>query len=381
MKTPYDVIIIGAGPAGATAASILADNNFNTLILEKEKLPRTKICGGGVSNKALNLLKNSNIKLPELKTFTKGDSVNLGTFDSNSVEHLANVKLENAPAYFVDRDEFDYALIQESVSKGAELMENSRVKNIRKENGNFIVSGNGFSIKSKYLLCADGVNGISAKLLGFRDKWKKEELFLCIESTVTDYNPPAYSANFYFGGVKWGYLWFFDKGDHASVGIAAVNEISNLKQLFESFIKNCGYINSTEIKMHAWRIPAIGGIPGDFTKGDAIFIGDAAGLVDPFLGEGIFYAIQSGKIAAECVMHNEINKYNGRINNEIMYDLKYARILVKLIGLDPKRFVKLLSKDKTIARDGAEIVFGNLTYKQFLKNTFKKILMNPFKLI
>ncbi|HUV03257.1 MAG TPA: FAD-dependent monooxygenase [Desulfobacteria bacterium] len=88
----YDVIVIGAGPAGATAAAIVADSDIHTLLIEKEKLPRPKICGGAVSQRALSLLEMADIRLPELKTFKKCTSMQLGSFDFDSIEQLANIK-------------------------------------------------------------------------------------------------------------------------------------------------------------------------------------------------------------------------------------------------------------------------------------------------
>jgi len=375
----YDVIVIGAGPAGATAAAILADRDINALLIEKEKLPRPKICGGAVSKRALSLLETANLRLPELKTFKKCQSMQLGTFDFDSVEHLATIKFENEAAYLTDRAEFDYAIVQNAITKGAELKQNLMVTNIKKENSQFIINGADFRAESKYLLCADGVNGTSATLLGFRDKWKNCEVGLCIESTITDYEPPPSPLNFYFGGVKWGYAWFFDKGNHASIGAGTVlKEASNLRRLFNAFVKHSGCTTSTEnlkFKLNAWRIPATGGISGKIAKGNALLLGDAAGLVDPFLGEGISYAIQSGKIAADCVNNNNIGDYRKKIEEEITSDLKYARILVKIVKRDPKRFIKLLANDSTIARDYVKIVLGDSTYRQFLKNTFKKIVI------
>jgi len=375
--TNYDVIVIGAGPAGATAAAILADRDINTLLIEKEKLPRPKICGGAVSKRAFSLLEKANIILPELKTFKKCHSMQLGTFDFDSVEHLATIKFDNEAAYLTDRAEFDYALVQNAISKGAELKQNLMVTNIKKENSQFIINGADFSAKSNYLLCADGVNGTSAILLGFRDKWNNSEVGLCIESTIANYEPPPSPLNSYFGGVKRGYAWFFDKGDHASIGTGTVlKDASNLRRLFNSFVKHFGHTNSTEnLKLNAGRIPATGGISGNFAKGNALLLGDAAGLVDPFLGEGIPYAIQSGKIAAECIINNNIGDYRKKIEEEITSNLKYARILVKIVKLDPKRFIKLLANDSTIARDYVKIVLGDSTYRQFLKNTFKKIVI------
>lgn len=382
MTTKYDVIVIGAGPAGATATSILAKNNINTLLIEKEELPRSKICGGAVSKRALLILEHANIKIGKLNTFKKCDSMQLGTFDFDSVENLANVRFDNEVAYLTDRDEFDYAIVKDAVSKGAELKQNLMVKNIEKENSLFTIIGNDFSFESKYLLCADGVNSTSAKLLGLRSKWKTDEVGLCIESHISDYEPPQAPLNFYFGGVKWGYAWFFDKGSHGSIGTGTLlKDASNLRKLFESFVKNCGYMKSMkQLKINAWRVPATGGISRNFADVNALLLGDAAGLADPFLGEGISYAIQSGKIAAECIINNKTDNYDKIIENEITSNLRYARVLVKLVKLDPKRFIKLLSNDKTIAMDYVEVMQGNSTYQKFLKLTFKKILLNPSKL-
>jgi geranylgeranyl reductase family protein len=372
----YDVIVIGAGPAGATAAAIVADRDISTLLIEKEHLPRPKICGGAVSQRALSLLNTANIRLPELKTFTKCQSMRMGTFDLDSIANLATVPFDTETAYLTDRAEFDYALVQNAISNGADVQQNVMVTAIKKEHARFIISGDDFCVQSKYLLCADGVNGTSASLLGFRDKWTADNVGLCIESTITDYEPPPAPLNFYFGGVTWGYAWFFDKGNHASIGAGMVRtDASDLRRLFHSFVKHSGYTNATEdLKLNAWRIPATGGISGNIAEGNALLLGDAAGLVDPFLGEGISYAIQSGTIAADCVINDDAGDYRKRIEEAITSDLKYARILQKIVKLDPKRFVTLLAHDTTIAREYVKIVAGDSTYRQFLKSTFKKLV-------
>lgn len=382
MMNNYDVIIIGAGPAGATAASILSKNNINTLLIEKEELPRLKVCGGAISRRAIRILENANIKLNKLNTFKKCNSIQLGTFDHGSVEELTKVNFNYEVAYLTDRSEFDHALVKDAVSNGAELKQNLMVKNIKKENAHFMIKGDDFSFRSKYLLCADGVNSIAAKSLGFRSGWETSEVGLCIETHITDYEPPISPLNFYIGGVKWGYAWFFDKGNHGSIGAGTLlKDASNLRELFESFMKNCGYIRSKDdLEIKAWRIPATGGISKNAFNNNAFLLGDAAGLVDPFLGEGISYAIHSGKIAAECIINNKTNDYNELIEKEITSKLKYARVLVKLVHLDPKRFIKLLSNDKSIAMDYVDVISGKYTYKNFLMRMCKKILVNPLKI-
>ncbi|MBN1762728.1 MAG: geranylgeranyl reductase family protein [Methanomicrobia archaeon] len=372
----YDVIVIGAGPAGATAAARVADSDLHTLLLEKEHLPRPKICGGAVSQRALSLLTAANLRLPELKTFRNCTSMQLGTFDLDSTANLATISFDTEAAYLTDRAEFDYALVQNAISNGVDVQQNVMATSITKEHAHFIITGDDFSAKATYLLCADGVNGTSASLLGFRDTWTADNVGLCIESTIMDYEPPPAPLNFYFGGVTWGYAWFFDKGHHASIGTGAVRtDASDLRRLFNSFVKHSGYTNAPEnLKLNAWRIPATGGISGKIAKGNALLLGDAAGLVDPFLGEGISYAIQSGTIAADCIINNDVGDYRKRIEEAITSDLKYARILQKIVKLDPKRFVTLLAHDTAIAREYVKIIVGDSTYRQFLKNTFKQLV-------
>ena len=220
--TTYDVIVIGAGPAGATAAALLADRDIETLLLEKENLPRPKVCGGAVSKRALSLLETVNIVLPGLKTFRKCQSMHLGTFDFDSIDDVATIPFDTAAAYLTDRAEFDYALVRNAISNGADVKQNVMVTDITKEISHFIVNGDDFSATAAYLLGADGVNSTSATLLGLRRRWTTDNVGLCIEATVTDYEPPPAPLNFYFGGVTWGYAWFFDKGDHASIGTGTI---------------------------------------------------------------------------------------------------------------------------------------------------------------
>jgi flavin-dependent dehydrogenase len=210
-----------------------------------------------------------------------------------------------------------------------------------------------------------------------RKKWATDNVGLCIEATVTDYEPPPAPLNFYFGGVKWGYAWFFDKGTHASIGTGTVvKDAADLRRLFNAFVEHSRYTDSADsLKLNAWRIPATGGVSEKVAKGNALLLGDAAGLVDPFLGEGISYAIQSGTIAADSIITNTVGEYRKRIEEEINSDLKYARILLKIVKLDPKRFVTLLANNATIAREYVKIVLGDSTYRQFVKNTFKKIVV------
>ncbi len=154
----FDCIIVGSGPAGASAAYHLAKYGRSVLVLEKESLPRYKPCGGGVSpivqewfdfdfSPAISLKINS-IRY----TWKKGD--------------LVEVKLQNQqPIWMVRREIFDYFIVQQAQKQGAEIRDKTPVIGIEFKHNNWQVYTNNQSFTSRYLIAADGAKGSMAKWL------------------------------------------------------------------------------------------------------------------------------------------------------------------------------------------------------------------------
>jgi geranylgeranyl reductase family protein len=197
----YDCMIVGAGPAGGSAAYHLAKRGRSVLVLEKASLPRYKPCGGGVSPQVaqwfdFDFTPAISLKVNALQfTWNMGDTVDA---------HLEAIE----PIWMVRRDVFDHFLIQQAQRQGAELKDGLEVTGITFQNDHWQVNTAQGSIAGRYLIAADGAKGPMAKWLGFNNR--KRQLAGALEAEASIENP-ASTVNFEFGMVKNGYIWNFPK--------------------------------------------------------------------------------------------------------------------------------------------------------------------------
>ncbi len=152
----YDVIVVGAGPGGATAARCCAEAGLRTLLVEKERFPRYKPCGGCLSPKSLKLIPFDLSPILENTIFS-------AKFTYCSKEPFL-IKTETPIAFMVMRDRFDQFLIERSLQKGAELLDGDRAVRIEQSDAEIVVGlEDGKKIRSEYLIGADGPNSLVAK--------------------------------------------------------------------------------------------------------------------------------------------------------------------------------------------------------------------------
>ncbi|MFW9769863.1 MAG: NAD(P)/FAD-dependent oxidoreductase, partial [Candidatus Thorarchaeota archaeon] len=219
----YDVIVVGAGPAGSTAAYDCASMGLSTLLLEKERLPREKPCGGAVMYRALRLIGGKvprNIveqRIHGLRFLLPGEKV--AEFTSDRLMGIT-----------VFRHRFDEFLARRATKAGAELIEDSRVKNALVTDQSAIVElADGREYRGKYLLGADGVNSVVSRALGLRPKRKDllkvglgmESDFYVGEEGVqnaTDGNPTILEICPAENQISYG--WVFPKKEHLAIGVA-----------------------------------------------------------------------------------------------------------------------------------------------------------------
>ncbi|MBI5038942.1 MAG: FAD-dependent oxidoreductase, partial [Nitrospirae bacterium] len=153
----YDVIVVGGGPAGATVAYELATSGINVLILEKERFPRYKPCGGGLSLKIDRVLKFSIKEVIETTV--------MGVHFSCQGKNGRSILSDRPVAYMVMRDKFDSLLISEASKAGAAFMDGTRVKGISATKQGYEVSAGDQTFHCRYIIGADGANGIVQRSL------------------------------------------------------------------------------------------------------------------------------------------------------------------------------------------------------------------------
>ena len=352
----YDVIIVGAGPAGCSCALGLKDSNLSVLLIDKSTFPRDKVCGDLISARSIKLLHSIDPetavnfkKIPSLTHIMKTK----GFHNEKMFFHIG----WKSGAYICKRKEFDNFLLNSVKSRtNIEVLEDFKVDHF-KRNSNSIIVGNkekDIFFETKLVIGGDGARSSIAKHTGHRKH--KRDMYVALRSYVTNVNEISHDTNEVYTHKRLmpgpGYFWIFPLSDNsANIGYGTTtsnikkNKL-NLKKYMNDLIKKSDIIsnklnNGNFDKIYSGIIPirtSRSAISGE----RYMLIGDAASLVDPISGGGIENAILSGIIAAKTIKEAFI------VNNFTRSYLKtYDKELYRKIGINyylRTSFIKLCTK-------------------------------------
>ncbi len=306
----HDVIIAGAGPAGAAAALILARAGARVLVLERAAFPRDKLCAGLLTWKTMDVMTRL-YKIPPEALMDQG--VITHRTDGYRIRHRGVTVARGTmffPFHFVRRRMFDDWLTRQAMAAGAKVRFGEAVREADIEKGR-VTSSAGETYTASYLIGADGAaSAVRTAFPGDAKAWKAR-LGMGFECFI-DRADPALAApahpdlrddfpTVYAGFIRTGYGWVFPHGERVAVGLGGLSHQKEprVRDCFAAFLDFLGLSRRWLDRAGAHLLPY-----GNFLKNPArhraLLAGDAAGLVENLFGEGIYYALRSGELAGDA---------------------------------------------------------------------------------
>ena len=281
-----------------------------------------------------------------------------------------NRKSDNLLIQCFMRQNLDNLLLSEAIKAGVTFIEAERVRQVNKINHQIIVKTKTSDLTSRIVIGADGESSIVAKSLNLMQKNVSKAYAIESEIYVSDSSMRKYDKTV---GLDWGtlpngYGWIFPKKDHLSVGVGGpISLAKQIKAYYEAIIRNLNIdiIETRSVQGHI--------IP--FRKNNAkiysrsgLLVGDAAGLIDPLTGEGIYYALKSAQLASSVVCDffegnvEDLSVYQDKVNSEIMTELNAALPIQYIFNAAPKYFHKMLRDNDRLWSAFCRILRGELSY-------------------
>ncbi len=314
VMSTFDVIIVGGGPAGASSARILANSGLNVLLLEKANEYRYKPCAGGLSVKVLPYLPDGYGSVVERKL-----NRIVVHFDGQSMEFT----YDKPVVYTVSRRTFDQFLRDKAQENGVNVHYNEMFLDVVM-GGNIIeVVTNKSRYIGKYLVGADGYPSRVGNVFGIGSGYKTKIVALECEVPAIDKWMDAIHL-FLFDGIL-GYGWIFPKKDTMAVGIGATVS-SSRRELHQYLLRLFSTAGIRYVKPYGYIYPVGPNYRSRISRGGVILVGDAAGIADPFSGEGIYYALKGAQIVSSYIM-SPFGSVESRFKKEIFNKQKRGKVL------------------------------------------------------
>ncbi|MEU5727389.1 geranylgeranyl reductase family protein [Micromonospora sp. NPDC047738] len=332
----WDLVVVGGGPAGLTAARVAAGAGVRTLVVERATHPRYKTCGGGLIATSLAEVA-ARIEVPV------HDRVDRVTFTRDG--RRAFTRRHPSPLVsMVRREEFDDRLRAAAVAAGAEIREGVAVRAVEQDPDEVHLRlADGDTVRARAVIGADGSSGVTARHVGVA--YRQVDLGLELELPVPPVEQDRWRGRLLidWGPVPGSYAWVFPKGDRLTVGvISARGEGERTRAYLRDFVARLGLSGVTP-EQDSGHLTRCRAADSPLRRGRVLVAGDAAGLLEPWSREGISFALRSGRLAGEAVAGGDPDAYERAVRRELVPAMGAGHRLLEIFERRPDVFHAMLA--------------------------------------
>ena len=415
-RTFAPILVVGAGPAGATAARTLALAGVPVHLIDRSPFPRNKPCGGGISTRVLRRFPYLDRELCRIPTHTVRRLYLEGPDGTSTA-----IESDEPAALMIRRMDFDALLVSLAVEAGAELTTGVDIVMATEHDDHVdLTARDGRRFAASLVIAADGVHSVVARRLGLNRGWPPEAIALdMMEETpraaLRDVDPstlwvrygyePRNSEfrpqNSEFRAAE-GYAYIFPKTDHVNIGIGYV--LSYYREAVESapyelqrgFIDDLlarGVVTGESVRRNftPFMIP-VGGPVGRPGRGRVLLAGDAGGFVNAFTAEGIYYAMASGNLAAQAILDTPdapdgqrlATRYRRAGTDEFGAELRDSVLIQRFLFADRRRMTRIIGnahRYRPITEAILAYAIGHLSYRSLRRRLLTQFPSLVFRLM
>jgi geranylgeranyl reductase family protein len=368
----YDVVIVGAGPSGMTLGYLLSDAGFDVLVIDRTNFPRLKLCAGAITWKTRKLVEDI-FKV----SFDRYFSIKNVSYEYSVYEkwRLKILQKSPEPFYFIDRKEYDSKLSELAEKKSCSFFFGHQVADIDLTS-NTVLTRSGISFQGEIVVGADGsVSTIRRRLFPqYAFRFNLAQAFqasIALNKVKREYQGPI--PKLFLGLLNTGYGWLYPHQDQCVLGVAGLlRRNSRVEQVYRDFLlrtTTLGHEDIYPLRSHWLPFGNFMECPGN---GKVLLVGDAGGFVDPFTGEGIYYAHKTAQLAFRAI--SEYFKTPGKTEvvqayknylQPVITELRIAQ-RVRNLAYSPLRHIGYsFFKNPRVYNGLAKTVHGIRDYTQF----------------
>jgi geranylgeranyl reductase family protein len=366
----FDVIVVGAGPAGSTAARVTAESGLRTLLIDRSEFPRYKTCGGGLIGPSLGSLPPGTVLPAQHEVFS--------TTFTRTGERERRWESSEPVLTLIDRLNFDDMLLRLAAEHGVETVTGVLVTSVIDDGEFATIKTDHGDYRSRYLIGADGSASRLGKYVGV--SMARVDLGLEVEldsqAVSSDW---AGHIHLDWGPIPGSYAWVFPKQGTLTVGVIARKGMpTETRKYLVDFLAQRG-LSELPVLRQSGHLTRCRTLTSPLGKGRVLLVGDAAGLLEPWTREGISFAIRSGRIAGSVVdrvirgagvglSHDAQRTYAEEIDRTLGSEMRAGFICLRLFEKYPSVVHALMTRSSFGWQQFCKITRGDVTLATMVQN-------------